>query len=413
VLLGVIVAGTWLSTAASSGVVCYDGGGWFHDGRFDARTACVVEGHLRFERPNGSVETVNLAGRYVVPPFGEAHNHNVEISNPRVRETIQTYLERGIFYVKNPSNLRSSPLFLGRLVNHPGSIDVSFSQAGITSTGGHPGLIVRRNLERKIWTDAEAADGAFIWTIDSEADLTATWPRVLAARPDFIKIMLLYSDQFERRTQDPKYFGWSGLNPALLPLVVQKAHQAGLRASAHVETGFDFEIAVRAGVDEISHLPGFRMASDIETHPAATYEIRPEAAAAAAKQGVTVVTTIGGNRAAGSPEDKVIRHNLQVLKDHRVRLALGSDSYSGDTVAEALSLHSSGLFSPAEILAMWCQNTALTILPARRIGSLQEGFEASFLVLDGNPLDDFSAVTRIVRRVKQGVELTSTSAIER
>lgn len=45
------------------------------------------------------------------------------------------------------------------------------------------------------------------------------------------------------------------------------------------------------------------------------------------------------------------------------------------------------------------------IFPGRRLGRIADGAEASFLVLDGNPIDDFSAVTRIFLRVKQGTVL--------
>ena len=45
---------------------------------------------------------------------------------------------------------------------------------------------------------------------------------------------------------------------------------------------------------------------------------------------------------------------------------------------------------------------ASTIFPNRKIGHLEEGYEASFLVLAGNPLEDFSNVRRIEMRVKQG-----------
>jgi imidazolonepropionase-like amidohydrolase len=36
------------------------------------------------------------------------------------------------------------------------------------------------------------------------------------------------------------------------------------------------------------------------------------------------------------------------------------------------------------------------------IGHLKEGFEASFLVLSGDPLQDFSNLQKIELRVKQG-----------
>lgn len=45
------------------------------------------------------------------------------------------------------------------------------------------------------------------------------------------------------------------------------------------------------------------------------------------------------------------------------------------------------------------------IFPGRKIGRLEEGHEASFLVLGGDPLADFGNVQSIKLRVKQGVRL--------
>jgi len=42
------------------------------------------------------------------------------------------------------------------------------------------------------------------------------------------------------------------------------------------------------------------------------------------------------------------------------------------------------------------------IFPKRKIGHLQEGYEASFLVLDSNPLENFTNVKKIRLRLKQG-----------
>ena len=53
---------------------------------------------------------------------------------------------------------------------------------------------------------------------------------------------------------------------------------------------------------------------------------------------------------------------------------------------------------------MWCTITAVTIFPRRQIGRLKDGYEASFLVLSTNPIDDFTSVERIAFRVKQGAD---------
>ena len=65
-------------------------------------------------------------------------------------------------------------------------------------------------------------------------------------------------------------------------------------------------------------------------------------------------------------------------------------------------MHAFGFFDPLTLLTMWCETTPATIFPDRKIGRLQDGYEASFLVLDGNPLDDFTNTGRITLRVKQG-----------
>ena len=51
---------------------------------------------------------------------------------------------------------------------------------------------------------------------------------------------------------------------------------------------------------------------------------------------------------------------------------------------------------------MWSEATPEVIFPKRKIGHLQEEYEASFLVLDSNSLENFSSVKKIRLRWKQG-----------
>ena len=86
-------------------------------------------------------------------------------------------------------------------------------------------------------------------------------------------------------------------------------------------------------------------------------------------------------------------------------LLLGSDRFGDTAATEAAALVRSGLFSNLELLRMWSVTTPRAIFPDRRIGRLSDGYEASFLVLEADPLADFANTRRIVRRVKQGVEI--------
>ena len=397
--------------------IAFKNGQWFDGNSFKRKDGYAVNGVLTFRRPAQIDQTVDLEGKFVVPPFGEAHNHNVEPLN-KVDELIRRYLEHGIFYVKNPNNLPSGRDQVAAKINRPDSIDAAFSNGGFTVAGGHPAEIVKRNIDRGLWTEADG-DGAFYYAIANEAELDREWPQFLQTRPDFVKTYLLFSDDYKARKDDPKYFGWKGLDPALLKTVVQKAHAAGLRVSTHVESTADFHAALVAGVDEINHMPGFRTSGDVKTHAMSEFAIAESDAQAAARQDTFVVTTLGdaaaidangANAALRSERNNLNRRNLQLLKKYHVKLAPGSDSYRSDTLPEALYLESLHVFDNSELLTMWCTTTANTIFPKRSIGSLKEGYEASFLVLKANPLENFNAVQQITLRVKQGHILNSDQA---
>src|SRR6266699_3662365 len=83
----------------------------------------------------------------------------------------------------------------------------------------------------------------------------------------------------------PKYFGWRGLGPDLLQMIVVKAHASKLRVSTHIESAADFHTALLAGVDEINHMPGFRYRDDVKPHQLSEFEITDSDAKRAAKQG--------------------------------------------------------------------------------------------------------------------------------
>ena len=199
---------------------------------------------------------IDLAGGFVVPPFGEAHNHNIEPLS-KLDVLIPRYLNHGIFYVKNPSNLPAGRNQILDKLNRPESIDVAFSNGGFTGKDGHPVELVKRNIDRGIWTEAEG-EGQFYYTVSDEAELDRKWPALLSTKPDFIKTFLLFSEEYQQRRDDPKFFGWKGLDPALLKIIVRKAHDAGLRVSTHIESAADFHNALLAGVDEINHMQSLR-----------------------------------------------------------------------------------------------------------------------------------------------------------
>jgi cytosine/adenosine deaminase-related metal-dependent hydrolase len=81
----------------------YVNGHWYDGSGFVERTAYVSDGRISFKLPEQIDNTHDLAGAYVIPPFGEAHNHDLT-TDFEPRECISEYLRDGVFYTKMQSD---------------------------------------------------------------------------------------------------------------------------------------------------------------------------------------------------------------------------------------------------------------------------------------------------------------------
>ena len=375
---------------ADLNATAYRNGLWWDGLAFREQTRFAVGGMFQFAAPRGALRDVDLNGGYVVPPFGEAHNHNIQTLDD-VRGLVARYLDHGIFFAKNPNNLpRDRPAVA--------PLEVAFANGGWTSSGGHPIEIAQRAIERGQWSHSDGEAG-FYWTADTPTDVERKWPAYLAQQPDFVKVYLLYADQQRR---GDRYDGWRGLALDTLRAIVERAHAAGLRVTAHIESRADFREALKAGVDELGHMPGFRMHADVDSHGAQEFELSAADVALALDRRAVVVTTLCGAEnlegVARAEQDALNVNNLRCLAEGRVPIAIGSDSYRQDAREEAIYLSSLRALANVDLLKMWT-TTVASIFPGRRR-------DASFVVLAGDPLVDFSAVTRITRRVKAGRDLS-------
>lgn len=376
-------------------------GKWFDRQNFKEKTVWISDGKLSFKpKKTKSEKTIDLSGKFVIPPFAEAHNHNLE-SEYELDKRINEYLANGVFYVKLQSSIKKRIQPLMNKYNHPKGLDISQAFAPLTGTDGHPIGIRKMYLERGyfdgLFKTLDEVETHGYFTINDEKDLEDKWKTVLSFKPDFIKTMLVFSEEYEKRKDDKSFFGNKGLNPKLLPKIVKKAHTEGLRVSVHVKTPTDFETAVLSGADEIAHLPGYSNG----------LRISKKQAELAAQKDVTVITTISPAKRRSKQSNykeifESIKFNLKTLKDAGVKIAIGSDIYNDTSLSEVKFLKELDVFTNLELLKMWSENSAKTIFPKRKIGKLKNGFEASFLVLEGNPIEDFENFQKIEMRVKQG-----------
>ena len=384
----------------------YVGGLWYEPAparaegaRFVARdTTWSADGVFVAARPARVDTTVALGARYVVPPFADAHQHDIE--GPWSLPAVQAHLDAGDFYVKVVNNAARYPPMIAGEISQPSKLDVTFSHASVTAPGAHPIPLYRRLVERGIYwdLDPDSLDGVFAFGVGSVADFERRWPDVLAQRSDHLKLLLL---DHQRGT---------GLQPDVFRRAVALARAAGLRTTVHVLTAADLALAVDAGADEAAHLPGFAHRREPDA-----YRISPSLADSMAARGfVTVTTTTVTTTSLDPPLDPPALASVQSLQAENVRtllaagasVAIGTDGYAVPGIAEAENLVRIGAADDATALRLLVETGPISIYPRRAIGRLVPGYEASFLVLDCDPMADLGCARQIRERVKQGQALT-------
>lgn len=381
----------------------YANGKWLDGHRYSDETRFVREGLFVSGQGQGSRhKIVDLNGHHVIPPFSDAHSHYPDVD---FRYANNAFLDRGVFYVLNANNVAEHGNAARAHCFTDTSIDAIFAHAGFTCSDGHPADVYLKLQARSVCSiPIGELEGKAYHAIDSSDDLTKKWPHFIAGTPDLVKLYLLGS-------QIEQPHSARGLTPTHFRTLVACARSAGLRTGVHVETASDFHMCLAAGADLVLHLPGYRLMSGTEP---ADYVITPEDATLAASGGIVVVTTASLLAKEKYPALlEVQRQNLRTLKAAGVRLAVGSDRDPGwGILREIRYLKSLEVFSTQELLEIIFRGSARAIFPARQVGDLSIGSEASFLVIDGNPLEDFESIFRIRERVKRGRTVISALANE-
>jgi len=357
-------------------------------------------------------DAVDLEGGFATAPFGEGHNH--DLMESLFEAANRAYLEQGVFYVKVPTSYPPAIDSVRSRLARTDTVDAIFSMGGLTSPGGHPVSLFVDRLAGSVYDAGlgyEDFAGQAFHEIRGVEDIEPALSSITAQGGDFVKIFLLYSEDYDRSAEA----GW-GIDPDFVAPAVTAAHARGVTVTAHVQSAHDFRVAVGAGVDEVAHLPGYAWPPDRDGYD---HRITDADAEAAADAGVAVVTTTATARRIGTDEDRLAtteetqRANLAALAAAGVELRIGSDLYDrtgrGEqrygTRAEVLHLVEIGAMDAEAALARWIA-TGRAIFPDRQLGCFEPGCEASFLVFDGDPRLDISRIAEIRRRVKEGIEIS-------
>lgn len=262
---------------------------------------------------------------------------------------------------------------------------------------------------------------------------------------------------------------YSSIPPEWVPALVERAHKHGLRVSGHIPAFMTAEQAVRAGYDEIQHINmlflNFLAGKTDDTRTPVRFTLVGNKAGdldlnskpvqdflQLLKDRKTVVDPTLGifvamfshekgkpnptvARIAGHFPITVQRNQLQpemdineqnrvpyqraadamkrmtkLLYDKGIPLVAGTDDIAGFALHRELELYVEAGIPVADVLRIATVNAAGVAGAGGRKGQIKPGFDADWILLEGNPLQDIQALRKVIR-VGKGEFLYNPSTI--
>ena len=396
----------------------------------DRQSILIRDGRIAEIAPAASLPAfsdateIDLSGKTLLPGFIDCHVHIMGNPDPRLSprpsnvpirdgaylkgrallqavQACRSTLQAGFTTIRDlgaPNEvfaLRDS-LFAGEIVG-PRLLSAG---KGITHTGGH-GTEYSNDM-------AHVVDGA------DEVLKAIRYQAVAGA--DAIKII-----GGTRPALSPPFRGRAGYTTDELIPGVEEAHQAGLKVAAHAHSHTEgIKNCIRAGVDSIEHgFPLDEEAADMMaergTFLCPTLSVVP-AAAQAIEEGLW---TYPGSEEQVKRMETYARNTIALAKQAGVKVALATDAamplvFHGDNAHEFELMVEYGL-SPMESIIAGTRNAADNIGLLDDIGTVEVGKSADLVVVDGNPLEDITALrdpSNITLVMKEGSIVKDATATD-
>lgn len=395
-----------LTTGFAQKNYAFKNANWYNGKDFTTATWYTVDGKLTQKAPEKIDSTFDMTGHYMLPPLGDAYCTSMA-DNPLADKQAGFYVNEGVFYLQIIGNTQEGRKQLGTTVNSVNMPDALFSNGWITCTLGtpflqyesqaqgirNPTVIAQKSAEIKL---QRKGHGDGYWFVDSKDALNRNWEKIKPQTPGVIAIYLLDAQKSGGKEN-------KGLTPEVAKMVVKKAHKSDLKVFAHIENADDLRLALDLGIDGILNLPGSNWDGNGDTK---AFEITDADLKKLVKKQMAIVPHFSQSQRLGMPKQQVQTfqvESLMRLVNAGANVVMGSDDTQRTIRTELNYWFQLGKVSYPAIIKILCDNTPRAIFPDRKVGRIEKGYEASFIVLDSDPFENLLKLRAIKMKVKKGV----------
>lgn len=318
---------------------------------------------------------VNVQGKTILPGFINSHVHWAFN-----RKNLSKWAREGVTTVRDLGRSTAYPENLFKTRN---SLNANHKCARLVAVGLF--INVEGGYPAALW-------GGYMETVRSPEEARQAVNKLIDAGADVIKTAVESGYAFRRS-------GWPLLSPDELNVLVKTAHERGKPVTAHVTSASDLASALDAGVDEIAHM--------------VVDELPIELVHRMIETGTRWVPTLElwqhASRKYPVNYGEVSIKNLARFVEAGGEVALGTDYGGAPQMAFELGMPISEIewmmeagMTPMQIIVSATKNAARACNMEGQIGTLEVGKLADILVVDGDPLTDIHALTKVHLVLREG-----------
>ena len=314
-----------------------------------------------------NAQIIDVQGATILPGFFNAHVHGAYNA-----EKLAAWAQEGVTTVRDLGARQWPPsqALLDRVEQDNRYARLISGGIFITPPGGYPIAVFGGN--GKTISTTEEAPFAVNEMLDQGADV--------------IKISLESGQIFGR--QIPM------LTTEQVKAIVATAHQRGTRVSAHATVTKDLQRAIDEGVDDVAHM--------------IVDPINDDLIEAMIARDMTWEPTIELWKNVGQGQDIIVIDNLRRYAAAGGKVALGTD-FEGYTTPFQLGMPTKEIawmseagMTPMQIIVAATQNAAHVSNVENDLGTLEAGKIADVLIVQGDPLQDLTALSDVLYVIHNG-----------